>query len=64
MLDVIYKETKYLRGNKNGNSSVSSKNSRSVPETELFSNQFLEDLEKIWKLRHIIPDPKDPSTWK
>ncbi len=23
----------------------------------LTSNQFLEDLDKLWKLRHYIPDP-------
>ena len=28
-----------------------------VPNTVLFSNQLLEDLDKIWELRHIIPNP-------
>ena len=32
----------------------------SVPITELFSNTFLEDLEKIWALRFYIPDPTKP----
>ena len=32
----------------------------SVPLTVLFSNQFLEDLDKIWELRHWIPDPTKP----
>ena len=31
-----------------------------VPFTEVFSNQMLEDLEKIWALRFIIPDPTNP----
>lgn len=31
-----------------------------VPLTVLFSNQFLEDLDKIWELRHWIPDPTKP----
>lgn len=34
--------------------------SHSVPLTVLFSNQFLEDLDKIWELRHWIPDPTKP----
>ncbi|MBR5892746.1 MAG: hypothetical protein IKZ37_03800, partial [Bacteroidaceae bacterium] len=29
----------------------------SVPHNEIFSNRFLEDLEKIWELRYYIPDP-------
>ncbi len=28
-----------------------------VSHAVLFSNQFLEDLDKIWELRHWIPDP-------
>jgi hypothetical protein len=28
-----------------------------VPTDVLFSNQMLEDLDKIWALRDIIPDP-------
>ena len=32
----------------------------SVPPTELFSNNFMEDLEKIWELRTFIPDPTTP----
>ena len=28
-----------------------------VPSDVLFSNQLLEDLEIIWELRHIIPNP-------
>ena len=28
-----------------------------VPHSEVFSNRFLEDLEKIWELRYYIPDP-------
>lgn len=32
-----------------------------VPYTEVFSNQLLDDLDKIWELRFFIPDPTDPS---
>ena len=28
----------------------------------VFSNSFLEDLERLWELRSIIPDPCDPNT--
>ena len=28
-----------------------------VPTDVLFSNQMLEDLDKIWALRDVIPDP-------
>ncbi len=28
-----------------------------VPSDVLFSNSMLEDMEKIWALRDIIPDP-------
>ncbi len=31
---------------------------------ELFSNSFLEDLDKIWALRSVIPDPKNPDYTK
>ena len=31
-----------------------------VPPSVLFSNRMLEDLDKIWALRHIIPDPTNP----
>lgn len=31
-----------------------------VPPDVLFSNQFLEDLDKIWELRQWIPDPTKP----
>ena len=29
----------------------------SVPSDVLFSNSMLEDMEKIWALRDVIPDP-------
>ena len=32
----------------------------SVPPDVLFSNQFLEDLDKLWELRNWIPDPTKP----
>ncbi len=38
-----------------------SQDSASVPASELFSNQFLADLDKIWALRSVIPDPKNPD---
>ena len=28
-----------------------------VDQSEVFSNLFLEDLNKIWELRHFIPNP-------
>jgi len=31
-----------------------------VPPDVLFSNQFLEDLDKLWELRQWIPDPTKP----
>ncbi len=32
-----------------------------VPAAVLFSNTFLEDLDKIWALREWIPDPTKPT---
>ncbi|WP_300770914.1 hypothetical protein [uncultured Bacteroides sp.] len=32
-----------------------------VPETVLFSNEFMADLERIWALRYYIPDPTRPD---
>lgn len=34
------------------------------PPNVLFSNELLEDLEKIWALRFVIPDPKNPKCTK
>ena len=31
-----------------------------VGSNAVFSHQFLEDLEKLWNLQHIIPDPSKP----
>lgn len=31
-----------------------------VPAGEVLTNELLEDLEKIWALRDIIPDPTNP----
>lgn len=36
---------------------ISNLQSLLVPTDVLFSNQMLEDLDKIWALRDIIPDP-------
>ena len=33
-----------------------------VPEAGIFSNQLLDDLEKIWELRYWIPDPTNPRS--
>ncbi len=38
--------------------------SAKVVPGELFSNSFLEDLDKIWALRSVIPDPKNPDYTK
>lgn len=35
-----------------------------VPLTQLFSNSFLKDLDKIWALREFIPDPTNPNYTK
>ena len=35
-----------------------------VPATGVISNQFLEDLERIWSLRDVIPDPYTPHSEK
>ena len=35
-------------------------NSTLVPASEVFTNELLEDLEKIWALRDDIPDPTNP----
>lgn len=42
----------YIKGNGESLSTFSV-----VPHNEIFSNRFLEDLEKIWELRYYIPDP-------
>ena len=56
MLDIIYQETNRLRGNKKSKSSENEEDFGRVPTDNIFSNRFLEDLERIWELRHIIPD--------
>ncbi len=28
-----------------------------VPPEEIITNQFITDLDKLWELRHIIPNP-------
>lgn len=42
---------------------LESTKSRSVPPAKLITNSFLRDLDKIWALRFIIPDPKK-HRWK
>ena len=60
VLDLIFQQTNELRGGKKEKGERFSSFSHSVPLTVLFSNQFLEDLDKIWELRHWIPDPTKP----
>ena len=57
VLEVIAQQTKELRGDKKKKATKSVDFIAFVPLTELFSNIFMEDLEKIWELRTIIPDP-------
>lgn len=45
-------------GNKKGE--VETNFSNSVSLGELFSNQFLHDLDLIWELHELIPDPSNP----
>ena len=58
VLDLIYRQTNMLRGNKKGDSSDFPEKSPKVPYDVLLSNRFLEDLAKIWELRHWIPNPE------
>jgi len=55
VLDLIYQGTNKLRGEEKKSGESFSTFSASVPLTVLFSNQFLEDLDKIWELRKFIP---------
>ena len=55
VLDLIYQETNKLRGEEKKSGESFSTFSASVPTSVLFSNQFLEDLERIWELREFIP---------
>ena len=57
MLDFIYQQTNELRCGEKENGESFSTFSVSVPQTKVFSKEFLDDLEKIWELRHFIPDP-------
>ena len=60
MLDVIVQQTKELRIGKRKKATESFDSIALVPLTELFSNRFMDDLEQIWRLRTIIPDPTTP----
>ncbi len=55
-------ETNHLRGGKEKDSPEKSGESALGSLTDLFSNQFLADLDKIWALRDVIPDPKNPNS--
>ena len=57
VLDLIFQETNKLRGCEKKRSEESKEIPHSVPRTGLFSNSFLRDLDKIWELREVIPDP-------
>ena len=60
VLDLIFQETKQLRGEEKekGESVLTFPNS--VPISVPFSNpQFLRDLDMLWELRHYIPNPKE-----
>jgi len=41
-------------------SSVSTEDSKVVAPSDIISNLFLEDLEKIWGLKEWIPNPCNP----
>lgn len=60
VLDLIFQQTNELRGDKKEKGERFSSFSNSVPLDVLFSNQFLEDLNKIWELHELIPDPSNP----
>ncbi len=60
VLDLIYQQTNELRGDKKEKGERFSSFSNSVPLEELFSNQFLHDLDLIWELHELIPDPLNP----
>ena len=60
VLEVIIQQTSELRGIKKKKATKSCDFIALVPLTELFSNNFMEDLEKIWELRAFIPDPTTP----
>ena len=60
MLDVIVQQTRELRGYKKKKATELVDSVAFVPLTEPFSNNFMEDLEKIWELRTFIPDPTTP----
>jgi site-specific DNA recombinase len=57
VLDLIYRNANTLREPKNKKTEPSEEDSDSVPLSTIFSNPFLEDLNKLWELRHDIPDP-------
>ena len=60
MLDVIVQQTRELRCGKKKKATNLCGFVALVPLTELFSNSFMDDLEQIWGLRAIIPDPTTP----
>ena len=51
LLSVIFHETKHLQRQKKMESPEKSENSTWVAPSDIVSNLFLEDLEKIWELK-------------
>ena len=60
VLEVITQQTKELRCGKKKKATKSVDFIALVPLTEIFSNNFMEDLDKIRELRTFIPDPTTP----
>ncbi|MCR5065394.1 MAG: hypothetical protein K6A67_06440 [Bacteroidales bacterium] len=56
----IVQQTKELRCGKKKKATESFDSIALVPLTELFTNSFMDDLEQIWRLKTIIPDPTTP----
>ena len=60
LLSVIFHETKHLQGQKKVESPEKSENSTWVAPSDIISNLFLKDLDRIWELKKWIPDPCNP----
>jgi hypothetical protein len=64
VVKIIYQETKSLRGSKKEKEDSKNWMSSSVPcrDTLLnpFSESLLDDLDRLWELKTILPDPSDP----
>ena len=60
MLGFIYQNSSELQGKTEADSPVFSGKSALVAPSDIISNLFLEDLERIWELKKWIPDPCNP----